>query len=155
MIVCNLSLESCDELAGIDAEFDHPSWSAATFKEQMLQPATRVYGCRVRGALIGFAAVHVIVDEAHILNLGLRKGFRRIGFGRKFLGSVLNILYSSGVFWVGLEVRQSNSNALKLYKEIGFKIVGVRHGYYRNNCEDAIVMKLDIRHFIYLFGASI
>ena len=43
-----------------------------------------------------------------------------------------------------LEVRKSNVGALALYEDLGFRTVGVRKGYYVDECEDAIVMVLDL-----------
>ena len=42
-----------------------------------------------------------------------------------------------------LEVRVSNSVALKLYHKYGFEIVGRRKGYYRDNREDAWMMAVN------------
>jgi ribosomal-protein-alanine N-acetyltransferase len=43
----------------------------------------------------------------------------------------------SGVIF--LEVRQSNNAAINLYKSFGFKEIGVRKKYYKN--EDALVLR--------------
>jgi ribosomal-protein-alanine N-acetyltransferase len=45
---------------------------------------------------------------------------------------------------VTLEVRRSNGDATRLYRRFGFRAVGVRHGYYSEDQEDAIVMLLDL-----------
>ena len=42
--------------------------------------------------------------------------------------------------FVFLEVRPSNLAARSLYEKIGFTMLGLRRGYYRNPSEDAIVM---------------
>jgi ribosomal-protein-alanine N-acetyltransferase len=39
-----------------------------------------------------------------------------------------------------LEVRASNKTAQVLYEKYGFKEVGLRHGYYLDNREDAVIM---------------
>ena len=39
-----------------------------------------------------------------------------------------------------LEVRPSNTPALRLYKGLGFAAIGVRKKYYQDNDEDAILM---------------
>jgi ribosomal-protein-alanine N-acetyltransferase len=41
---------------------------------------------------------------------------------------------------VDLEVRASNDPALKLYRGMGFSLVGRRDGYYRNPTEDAVLL---------------
>jgi ribosomal-protein-alanine N-acetyltransferase len=43
-----------------------------------------------------------------------------------------------------LEVRRSNEAALNLYKDLGFRPVGIRPNYYVDEAEDAIVMVKDL-----------
>jgi ribosomal-protein-alanine N-acetyltransferase len=45
-------------------------------------------------------------------------------------------------------VRRSNEAARGLYENLGFQEVGVRQGYYPDNQEDALVMSLNLVHFI-------
>jgi ribosomal-protein-alanine N-acetyltransferase len=42
------------------------------------------------------------------------------------------------------EVRPSNTAALALYKKLGFKMLGIRKGYYSIPPEDAIVLGLHL-----------
>ena len=46
-----------------------------------------------------------------------------------------------------LEVRPSNTMAIRLYLSLGFEQVGMRRGYYQavNGREDAAVLKLSLR----------
>ena len=45
-----------------------------------------------------------------------------------------------------LEVRPSNAEALRLYRQYGFEPIGIRRGYYpaRRGREDAIVMRVSL-----------
>ena len=42
----------------------------------------------------------------------------------------------------GLEVRPSNTGAQTLYRKLGFRMIGLRKGYYTNPPEDAFVLAL-------------
>ena len=42
-----------------------------------------------------------------------------------------------------LEVRVSNTDAIRLYERLGFHSRGVRRGYYTDNREDALIMWRD------------
>ncbi|MEF9438046.1 MAG: GNAT family N-acetyltransferase [Candidatus Mariimomonas ferrooxydans] len=44
-----------------------------------------------------------------------------------------------------LEVRESNTPAIKLYEKSGFKTIGKRAGYYHKPNEDAVIMELKTR----------
>ena len=42
-----------------------------------------------------------------------------------------------------LEVRVSNREAIAMYERFGFRSAGVRHRYYHDNGEDALIMWLE------------
>ena len=59
------------------------------------------------------------------------------------LSSLIDIAYSIGAKWVTLEVRVTNYNAQNLYRKYGFREAGLRHRYYSDNQEDALIMWTD------------
>ena len=44
-----------------------------------------------------------------------------------------------------LEVRKSNTEAIKLYEKCGFVVKGIRPLYYTDTHEDALIMWADIK----------
>lgn len=44
---------------------------------------------------------------------------------------------------VSLEVRTSNQTAAAIYESFGFGVTGQKQGYYQDNGEDALFMRLD------------
>jgi ribosomal-protein-alanine N-acetyltransferase len=101
------------------------------------------YECSVAisgGQVLGFLVVRQISpDEREILNLAVDPAARRRGVARKLLEAELRRVKCR---WF-LEVRASNSSAIKLYENAGFREVGRRESYYRNPVESGIVMKFD------------
>ncbi len=91
-------------------------------------------------AIIGFAGLWLMVDEAHITTIAMHPDHRRRGLGEFMLVSLIDIAYSIGAKWVTLEVRVSNYTAQNLYHKYGFREAGIRHRYYSDNQEDAIIM---------------
>ncbi|MBM4295331.1 MAG: GNAT family N-acetyltransferase, partial [Deltaproteobacteria bacterium] len=67
---------------------------------------------------------------------------RRRGVGRALLAEALRRAREEGAGAAWLEVRPSNTDALKLYESFGFMEVGVRPKYYGDNQEDALVLFL-------------
>jgi ribosomal-protein-alanine N-acetyltransferase len=59
--------------------------------------------------------------------------------------TVLNEAVKASVQKVFLEVRSSNTAAIKLYEGQGFKKQGIRKKYYSDNNEDAIVYAIELR----------
>jgi [ribosomal protein S18]-alanine N-acetyltransferase len=127
------------------ASYQFP-WSEGIFRDCL-----RVgYICRVVSVdrqVIGYGVMSVGAGEAHVLNLCVAEAFRCRGAGRKVLLCLLERAHAAGMTEAFLEVRPSNTTAIRLYQSIGFEQVGTRRGYYQalNGREDAAVLKLSLR----------
>jgi len=96
------------------------------------------------GALAGYFLLMLAVDEAHLLNISVRRDLHGRGIGRLQLDKVAGIAKEKDMASVLLEVRPSNQRALAVYRRYGFEQIGVRKGYYPaagNTREDALVMR--------------
>ena len=93
--------------------------------------------------IIGFAGLWLMVDEAHVTTIAMHPDHRRLGLGEYMLASLIDISYTIGAKWVTLEVRVSNYTAQNLYRKYGFREAGLRHRYYSDNQEDALIMWTD------------
>ena len=123
-------------------------WTEGIFRD-----CVRVgYVCRVMeiaGAVIGYGVLSAGAGEAHILNVCIAGEYRCRGFGRHMLLHLIERAREYGVREAFLEVRPSNTTAIRLYQSMGFEQIGVRRGYYQavTGREDAVVLKLDLgRH---------
>lgn len=70
-------------------------------------------------------------QEAMILSMGIRPGWRGRGLGQRFVSGVLDKLRARGLRSVSLLVGRENRRAVKVYEDVGFKAVdeaAVRHG---------------------------
>jgi ribosomal-protein-alanine N-acetyltransferase len=90
--------------------------------------------------LVGYAASRQTLDEAHLTSIAVRETYRRKGIGELLLISVINLAIQLGAEIITLEVRASNLPAQALYQKYGFAGVGLRHKYYSDNGEDALIM---------------
>lgn len=81
-----------------------------------------------------------VVDEAHVVSIGVRKVERRRGVGELLLLGAFDAARRRKMNVLTLEVRKSNSGAQALYAKYGFREVGLRKKYYVDNGEDAIIM---------------
>jgi ribosomal-protein-alanine N-acetyltransferase len=91
-------------------------------------------------SIVGFAGLWLMVDEAHITTIAVHPEYRHRGLGELLLTSLIDIGYEIGAKWVTLEVRVTNYTAQNLYRKYGFHEAGVRHRYYSDNGEDALIM---------------
>lgn len=126
-----------------EATFNNPS-GRAWYEAELARPdVCRVFVLRSESDLvIAFVAYWQVVDEMHINNLAVHPAWRNRGFGRQLLRAVLDIARAEGVQRATLEVRRSNTPALRLYEGAGFAEVGVRARYYTHPEEDALLLAL-------------
>jgi [ribosomal protein S18]-alanine N-acetyltransferase len=94
--------------------------------------------------LVGFVIFWIVHDELHVLNVATALEHRNKGVARRVLEAALDTGRRKHCALATLEVRRSNAAALGLYRDFGFRPVGIRPNYYVDEGEDAIVMVLDL-----------
>jgi ribosomal-protein-alanine acetyltransferase len=119
-------------------------WSEASFREAMDAAWSFVLVADEGGEVIGYLVGRDVAGTGEVLNLAIAPGRRRQGIARRLLDEGLEELGSRGATEVFLEVRESNRAAQLLYKDAGFRPVGMRAKYYRNPSEDALVLRLGL-----------
>lgn len=92
-------------------------------------------------AIVGYAVLIQVADEAEVLNLAVAGDSRRRGIGSSLLQSLLEMAARDGIRTIYLEVRESNAAARGLYAAHGFVEVGRRRGYYQRPTEDALILQ--------------
>ena len=122
------------------------SWTESIFRD-----CIRVgYHCQVLETPHGFIQTYGVMSaaagEAHILNLCVRPELRGRGLSRRMLEHLLELARTAEVQSVFLEVRPTNTAALRLYSSAGFCEIGLRPGYYpaAGGREDALVMAKEL-----------
>ena len=93
--------------------------------------------------IVGFSGFWMMMEEAHIIAIGVRDGYRRLGIGEGLLIATIELAQILNANVVTLEVRASNEIAQELYKKYSFQVVGRRPRYYSSDGEDAIIMSTD------------
>ncbi|MCE4624664.1 MAG: ribosomal protein S18-alanine N-acetyltransferase [Desulfurococcales archaeon] len=82
---------------------------------------------------------------AHLISIAVLEEYRGRGIGTALLQHTIQAAREEGdIVSIYLEVRVSNTPAIRLYKKFGFKPARIIRGYYRDG-EDAYVMVLKIR----------
>ncbi len=93
-----------------------------------------------RERVLGYIVFWLVHDEVHVLNVATALEARRRGVGRALMTAAEESGRQRGARLSTLEVRRSNLPALALYRDLGYRQVGVRPNYYAEEREDAIVM---------------
>ena len=100
---------------------------------------------REDGSILGYAGLHVIVDEGYIDNIAVEEAARRHGVASALL-DVYCRFGAVNLAFLTLEVRKSNLPAIALYEKFGFQQAGLRPGYYQRPREDAVIMTREFHH---------
>lgn len=90
--------------------------------------------------LIGILVALCQTEEWELENIVVAIDQRRKGIGRELMSQFVAEARKSGAEKIFLEVRASNSAAMRLYQSCGFEIWSTRKSYYSNPLEDAVMM---------------
>lgn len=126
--------------------YPHP-WTRGNFLDSLYSGYEAWTLREPAGMLAGYFLVMLAVDEAHLLNISVRRDLHGKGIGRMQLDKIIEVAKEKGMTSILLEVRPSNLRALAVYKQYGFEQIGVRKGYYPagdNSREDAIMMRFHL-----------
>ena len=116
-------------------------WSRSMFVAELRKPSSLALGAySPDGDLVGYAFISRYVDAWHVMNVAVANDFRRRGIATLLLERLFEETATDPQRGYTLEVRVSNSQAIRLYEQLGFEARGIRRGYYTDNREDALIM---------------
>lgn len=133
-------------------------WTSGNFLDS-LKAGYTMRVLKERGVMIGYVVWMQVVDEVHLLNIALSPARQGRGLGAWMMRQLMAWVRELAIDQILLEVRPSNTAAIRLYRKLGFQEIGLRKGYYPNHAaptqpaepdsgssgssgrEDAIVMR--------------
>ena len=118
-----------DAVAALEAQVQIFPWSRGNFVDS-IHNGHSLWVCRLGAEIIGFVVWMRIIDEAHLLNIGVHPSHQGKGFGARLLRQTMEQARLAGARTLFLEVRPSNDRAVALYRQFGFRQIGLRRGYY-------------------------
>ena len=118
--------------------FNH-SWTKKDIEESF-QNSTVFFVAKTNGEVIGYLGMQITLDGGFITNVAVNTNFRRIGVGSKLINALCSFCKSENISSISLEVRESNTPAINLYKKEGFEKVGTRKNFYRDPKENANIL---------------
>jgi ribosomal-protein-alanine N-acetyltransferase len=140
-----LELRDLAEIEEIERSSYPTPWSRSMFASELSKPSSLCLGATdvETGRLVGYLVISRYVDAWHVMNVAVRPDFRRQGIASMLMNRLFDLTSGRSRRGYTLEVRVSNTGAIKLYEQLGFKPRGVRRGYYTDNREDALIMWKD------------
>ncbi|MDD5250859.1 MAG: ribosomal protein S18-alanine N-acetyltransferase [Rhodocyclaceae bacterium] len=140
-----MRLEDVDAIMAVEKTIYPFPWTAGNFIDS-LTSGYSAWICREDGLMVGYAVMMLVLDEAHLLNIGIVAERQRAGLGGTLLDYLFQVARAAGARRMLLEVRPSNVSGCALYRHCGFVEIGRRRGYYpgHRSREDAIVMEREL-----------
>lgn len=139
MIIRKMQMEDAMAAAALEAENFSEPWSANSFMEEIKKDSS-IYIVAYEGEmLVGTCGLVVSFDEGEVLNVSVKKEYRKHGIALQMLQCLLEEAKIKGIKHFTLEVREGNMPARTLYEKLGFVCEGIRPNFYRNPTEDAAI----------------
>ncbi|MBQ7284449.1 MAG: GNAT family N-acetyltransferase [Oscillospiraceae bacterium] len=114
-------------------------WSKKALEESLANDSIKSFVLEDMGKVVAFAS-YLVADDAELVFIVTDKAKLRKGYGKILLSETLNSLNLPCV----LEVRESNTPAIKLYQSFGFELLGKRKNFYSNPTETALIYKREV-----------
>ena len=129
-----------ESVAALEAKCFAMPWSREDFwRETRNELAEYVVG-ELDGKIVAYAGAWISFEQAEVMHVAVEPELRGRGLGTLIFGELIKVVKIRGATSITLEVRPSNTAAIKLYESFGLKSVGRRKGYYLDNGEDALIM---------------
>lgn len=134
------------QIVALERECFSAPWSEEMLTEELFNTqASFLVAEDEEGCVLGYAGLHVVLDEGYIDNVAVEPSARRHGVA----GALMDVFCRFGaanLAFLTLEVRASNAPAISLYEKYGFVEAGRRKNYYSDPKEDAIIMTREFYH---------
>ena len=128
------------QIAALERECFSTPWTENMLEDALFDSqASFIVAEAEDGSILGYAGLHVIVDEGYIDNIAVEEAARRHGVASALL-DVYCRFGAVNLAFLTLEVRKSNLPAIALYEKFGFQQACLRPGYYQHPREDAVIM---------------
>ena len=135
-----MEIKDVPEVAALEKLYFTSPWSEKALTDTLENPLSYFLCAKNDNKLIGYAGMYSVNSEGYICNILVDKDFRSKKIGTSLLNELLNYSKSKALKFLSLEVRKSNDQAIKFYKNIGFEVQGTRKNFYSFPKEDAIIM---------------
>ena len=145
LVIRKAEIEDLDSLVEIENECSGMPWTREQFKEELCFPLAYTYVSEADGNVVGFFSMHVVSDDAHLNEFGVKSEYRRNGIGHKLAEQMIDICKDNDCSVLSLEVRETAFPAIALYEKVGFARAGKRKGFYQNPKEDAYIYILSFK----------
>lgn len=134
-------LSDVEQIRKLESDIFKSPWSENSLKDSVESQLDYAFVMENDYKIAAYIIFRVNCTEAELFRIATDKCGRKTGCGHKLMEFMFARLREMNVKKVFLEVRSQNVNAVRLYKQYGFKNTGIRKGYYSDPTDDAILME--------------
>ncbi len=138
---CVMNQSHVEAIAQLEKVCFSDPWSINSITSELNNPLSLWVVAIADNRLIGYVGSQSVMGWADMMNLAVDPDYRRMGIGENLVEVLVSRLKENQVTCLTLEVRASNTPAIRLYEKIGFTEVGIRPNYYHNPKENALIMR--------------
>lgn len=121
--------------------FSEP-WTRSGLAAELENPSAVFAAAELDGKTAGYTGMNCVLDECYVDNVAVFPQYRRMGIAREMMKYLIAAAQKRNASFLTLEVRASNSGAITLYENLGFREAGRRRNFYRQPKEDALILTL-------------
>ncbi len=118
------------------------AYSRGELRRYLRSPGADCIVAESAGAVIGFCLTARQRDRGHVITIDVLEPCRRQGAGSALLAETERHLAAAGVRRVSLETATNNAPAIAFWERHGYRILGVRKGYYPGGRDAYAMAKL-------------
>ena len=137
------------EVLDIERESFLSPWTEGMFTRELSSTHSVCLAARMNveenSIIVAYIIFWLVADEVHLHNLAVKKEYRMQGLAFNLMEAMAEIAGKNEITDQTLEVRKSNTEAIKLYEKCGFVVKGIRPLYYTETHEDALIMWANIK----------
>lgn len=142
--IVKADIKHLDEIVRIERENFPDPWKKEYFRQELFLPlrynrVILIEDENLSQKLIGYLLSHYTLDELHIAKIATDKKYQRMGVSSILMEKCISFCILKKIKCISLEVRVSNTPAIKFYEKYKFEKVYIRKKYYPNG-EDAYFM---------------
>lgn len=138
------NLSDLDAIMEIENQSFPAPWSRQSYLELAPLNSVHFFVAKKEQRLVGYMLYQTWEQELELHTIAVASHERRQGIAHKMMEFLMKDAYAGRMKHIFLQVRPSNHAARHLYKKFGFYIIGVKHNYYHDNHEDALVLKKEL-----------
>lgn len=143
-----INLDDIKDLLSIEREVygGELTWTKTTFLVELQSTAPHLYLLiQKEEQTIGFIGCRLFGKDAHITNVAVLTTDQGNGIGSFLIREIMQFAKVNDCQTISLEVRLSNNNAQRVYRQLGFVSNTIKSDYYSEDKEDALEMILYLK----------